>query len=123
MHSDGCQMPERSAGMKMWAPHESLRRPARAILIGLAYFISARIGVTLLIQPQNIASFWPPSGLLVGALLISPTQNWPFTLAAVTAATMAVNLLVGKSPPVSLAFALINSLEGLAGAWLLLRCC
>src|SRR5919109_326671 len=123
MHSDGCQTPGRSAGMKMLAPHESLRRLARAILIGLAYFISARIGVTLLIQPQNIASFWPPSGLLVGALMISPTQSWPLTLTAVTAATLVVNLLVGKSPLVSLAFALINSLEGFTGAWLLLRCC
>src|SRR5438034_4154540 len=108
MHSDGCQMPERNAGMKVLAPHESLRRLARALLIGLAYFISARISVTLLIQPQNIASFWPPSGLLVGALMISPTQSWPLTLAAVTAATMGVNLLVGKSLLVSLAFALIN---------------
>jgi PAS domain S-box-containing protein len=109
--------------MKVLTLREPLRRLARALLIGLAYFISARIGVTLLIHPQNIASFWPPSGLLVGALMISPTQSWPLTLAAVTAATMGVNLLVGKSLLVSLAFALINSLEGFAGAWLLLHCC
>lgn len=109
--------------MKVLAPHESLRRLTRAFLIGLAYFISARIGVTLLVQPQNIASFWSPSGLLVGALVIRPMQSWPLTLAAVTAATMGVNLLVGKSPLVSLVFALNNSLEGFTGAWLLLRCC
>jgi PAS domain S-box-containing protein len=109
--------------MMMLALREPLRRLARATLIGLAYFISARIGVTLLVQPQNIASFWPPSGLLVGALVISPTQSWPLILVAVTAATMVVNLLVGKSPSVSLAFAFVNSLEGCVGAWLLLRCC
>ena len=85
--------------MMMLALREPLRRLARATLIGLAYFISASIGVTLLVQPQNIASFWPPSGLLVGALVISPTPSWPLILVAVTAATMVVNLLVGKSPP------------------------
>src|ERR671931_514846 len=123
MHSDGCQMPERSAGMKMLAAHESLRRLARAILIGLAYFISARIGVTLLVQPQNIASFWPPSGLLLGVLVISRTPSWPFILLAVIAAAVLANLLVGKALVVSFAFALVNALEGLVGAWLLVRCC
>jgi PAS domain S-box-containing protein len=36
---------------------------------------------------------------------------------------MVVNLLVGKSLWVSLAFAFVNSFEGCVGAWLLLRCC
>jgi PAS domain S-box-containing protein len=101
--------------------------PARlfvqAALIGLAYFIGARVGVSLLVQPQNIASFWPPSGILVGALVISRTQSWPPILIAVLAATLVLNLLMGKSLAVSFAFACVNSLEGFVGAWLLSRCC
>jgi PAS domain S-box-containing protein len=36
---------------------------------------------------------------------------------------MVVNFLMGKSLAVSLALALVNSLEGFVGAWLLVRCC
>jgi PAS domain S-box-containing protein len=109
--------------MKVSTFHGALRIPLHAALVGLAYFICARIGVTLLVQPQSIASFWPPSGLLVGALVISHRQSWPSILGAVLAATAAVNLLMGKAVAVSLAFALINSFEGFLGVWLLMRCC
>jgi PAS domain S-box-containing protein len=109
--------------MMVSAPHQSLRLLARAALIGLAYFISARVGVSLLVQPQSIASFWPPSGLLLGVLVISCRQSWAFTLLAVVAATVVVNLLVGKALVVSLTFAFVNGLEGYIGAWLLVRCC
>jgi PAS domain S-box-containing protein len=103
--------------------HDVLRLLLRATVIGLGYFISAGIGVSLLVQPQSIASFWPPGGLLVGALVISRTQSWPPILMAVLAATLGINLLTGKSLGVSFAFAFVNSFEGLTGAWLLLRCC
>jgi PAS domain S-box-containing protein len=109
--------------MMLSSPRTSLRLLARAVLIGLAYFGSARVGVSLLVQPQSIASFWPPSGLLLGALVISRTQSWPFILLAVVGATVVVNLLVGKALALSLAFALINALEGFVGARLLVRCC
>ncbi len=103
--------------------HDVLRLLRRATFVGLGYFICAGIGVSLPVQPQGIASFWPASGLLVGALVISRTQSWPLILIAVLTATLAINLLMGKSPGVSLAFASVNSLEGFTGAWLLLRCC
>jgi integral membrane sensor domain MASE1 len=77
--------------------HDVLRLLLRATVIGLGYFISAGIGVSLLVQPQSIASFWPPSGLLVGALVISRTQSWPPILVAVLAATLGINLLTRKS--------------------------
>jgi PAS domain S-box-containing protein len=101
----------------------ALRTSLYAGLLGLAYFSCASIGATFLVQPQSIASFWPPSGLLVGVLVISHRQRWPSILGAVLAATVAVNLLMGKSAAVSLAFALINSFEGCLGVWLLRRCC
>ena len=109
--------------MKVSALRGALRSLPRAALFGLAYFISAGVGVTLLVPPQSIASFWPPSGLLVGVLVVSRTQRWPSLLGAVLTAAVAVNLLTGKSVPVSIAFALIHSFEGFAGAWLLVRCC
>jgi PAS domain S-box-containing protein len=112
-------------GARMMASplREALRVLVRAAFIGAAYFISAGVGVSLLAQPQSIASFWPASGLLVGALVISRMQSWPPILMAVLAATLVINLLMGKSLAVSLAFAFVNSLEGFIGAWLLLRCC
>jgi PAS domain S-box-containing protein len=107
--------------MKVSAFHGAWRILLRAAVIGLAYFLSARVSVTLLVQPQSIASFWPPSGLLVGALAISPTHTWPIILLAVAPANVAANLLVGKSLAVSGAFMLTNMLANVLGVWLLLR--
>lgn len=106
---------------KALVTRESLRLFARAALTSLAYFISARLGVALLFQPQSIASFWPPSGLLVGVLARSRRRTWPMILLAVIPANIVANLLVGKSLAVSCAFALINCVANVIGVWLLIH--
>ncbi len=104
---------------KAWVTRESLRLFARAALTSLAYFISARLGVALLFQPQSIASFWPPSGLLVGVLARSRRRTWPMILLAIIPANIVANLLAGKPLAASCGFALVNCVANVIGVWLL----
>jgi integral membrane sensor domain MASE1 len=106
---------------KTLVTRESLRLLARAALTSLAYFISARMGVALLFQPQSIASFWPPSGLLVGVLARSKQRTWPIILLVVIPTNIMANLLAGKPLAISSAFALINGVANAIGAWLLVH--
>ena len=40
-----------------------------AILIGVAYFLAARLSLLLLTKPDGVAVFWPASGVAAGALV------------------------------------------------------
>ena len=39
--------------------------------IALAYFLSARVGLAFVVQPEGLAAVWPPSGILLAALVLS----------------------------------------------------
>jgi two-component system sensor histidine kinase UhpB len=42
-----------------------------------AYFLSIRWGQSFIIQPELVAAFWPPTGLLTAVLLLVNTRYWP----------------------------------------------
>lgn len=64
------------------------RLPAAAapVLIGLAYFLTAGLGFWLSHPGTQTAAFWPAAGVLVAALLLSPTRRWSLFLATGIAA-------------------------------------
>jgi integral membrane sensor domain MASE1 len=91
---------------------------------GLAYFAGAELGHLLSFkdQGQAFATFWPPSGLFLAALVLSGLRLWPALLLAAFVANLASDVLRhDKSVPVSLGFCVANSLEACLGAWLLRR--
>jgi PAS domain-containing protein len=90
--------------------------------IALVYFLSARIALRLIVQPEGIAVMWPPSGLLLAALVLRSRRSWPLTLLAVGAAMTTADLIHGQTVAVSLGFALANCTESVVAAWLLVRC-
>lgn len=59
------------------------RLPAAAVpgLIGLAYFVTAGLGLWLTHPGTRTVGFWPAAGVLVAALLLSPVRRWPLFLA------------------------------------------
>ncbi len=93
----------------------------RAALFGLAYFASAELGQFLSFKSSSFATFWPPGGLYVAALLLSDTAAWPLLVVAAFPTSIAFDLLHGRSLLVSFLFACANNLEALAGAWLVRR--
>lgn len=89
--------------------------------VGACYYLAARLGLLLQVQPENIAVFWPASGVAVGTLLaLGPRSGLPVAV-AVMVSTGAANLLHGASPATAIAFGLCNTLECLLVAALLER--
>ena len=93
-------------------------KDALAILIlFLAYFITARLGLLLDAVAGFATLVWPPTGISLAALFLFGRRLWP----GVFAGALCVNLVAGASFPVALAIGAGNTLEALAGSWLLRR--
>jgi diguanylate cyclase (GGDEF)-like protein len=69
-----------------------------------------------LIHPSATA-VWPNSGIALAALLIFGTELWP----GIFVGAFVVNILTAGSLTTSLAIAIGNTLEAVAGAWLVCR--
>jgi PAS domain S-box-containing protein len=93
------------------------RLPFWQILVALAYLGSGWVGLRLALVEANITVVWPPTGIAIAALVIGGWRWWP----AVTLGALAVNLLSGAPPAVSLAVAFGNTVGPLLSALLLQR--
>ncbi|MGB8758992.1 MAG: hypothetical protein WCD26_25525, partial [Pseudolabrys sp.] len=64
-------LPEQVQG-GLSATHQSTRQWARSIalsiLVGVAYYLAARLSLLLLTKPDGVAVFWPASGVAAGVL-------------------------------------------------------
>lgn len=90
-------------------------------LIGVAYFLAARLGLFLLTEPDGVAVFWPAAGVSSGLLIaLGRDLRWPVA-AGVIAATVVANLTSDRNIWAAIAFALCNAGEALLAAWLIER--
>jgi two-component sensor histidine kinase/PAS domain-containing protein len=103
-------------GSRAWAGALGL-----AVGIGCAYFVAARIGLTLLTKTEGVADFWPASGLATGALLVLGLRARACVAAGILAATVAANLLAERDLPTAVALGGCNAGEALLAAWLVER--
>jgi PAS domain S-box-containing protein len=84
-----------------------------ALLVGVAYFTAARLGLALLAQPEGVAIFWPASGIAAGALLLIGDQRRLAVVLGVFFATLAANLLGDRNLLLAVVFGLCNAGEAL----------
>ena len=49
---------------------------AMALLICVAYFVAAKIGLALTLHPHPVSTLWPPNALLLALLLLTPIRSW-----------------------------------------------
>ncbi|MBK9266478.1 MAG: MASE1 domain-containing protein [Polyangiaceae bacterium] len=103
------------------AAHVRSDRPSLAwfVMVGGAYFLTAQVSLTFVVEPENIAAIWPPVGLALAVLLLRPRRDWPFIVVAIGLAVTVANLLAGTSLPISLGFAIANAVEPLLAASLM----
>src|SRR6266702_1831063 len=87
------------------------------VLLFVAYFITARFGLLMDAVAGFATLVWPPTGIALVALRLFGLRLWP----GVFAGALAVNLHAGASLPVALGIASGNTLEAVAGSWLLGR--
>ncbi len=86
-------------------------------LLAVAYFLAARLGLALAFAQAQVSPIWPPTGLALAALIRFGPGWWPgIFLGAFTA-----NFLAAEPLLTAVGVAAGNTLEALAGAWLLRR--
>ncbi len=92
----------------------------RALIAFTGYALAAEVGNRLSVQ-NAFSTFWPPAGLALALLVLSPVRDWPVLAAAMVAANISSDLAHGRTLLVSAGFATANGLEALAGAYLVRR--
>src|SRR5688572_5881173 len=91
--------------------------PVRAaFLVSLAYYLGAKLGFALTLQPQPVSVLWPPNAILLAALLLAPPRWWWFMLLAVIPAHWAAQLQSDVPQMMILCWFISNCCEALMGA-------
>ena len=87
------------------------------LLVGVAYYLGARLGLTLSLVEHNVTPLWPPTGVAVAAFLLVGRNMWP----AVALAALAVNLPISENLAAAATTAIGNTLAPLVAVTLLKR--
>jgi signal transduction histidine kinase len=88
-----------------------------AAVVGGLYAIGAYLTVHYLAAPDAGASFFPPAGLTVAALLLSPRRTWPVFLLAIGIAEFSLDMWSYHLPTsMVIGFTAANTIEPLVGA-------
>src|SRR5438093_3564502 len=86
-------------------------------LLAIIYFVAGKLGLMLASLHASASPVWPPAGIALAALLLLGYRVWP----AIFVGAFLVNVTTGGNVATSFAIATGNSLEALAGAWLINR--
>ncbi|MBI1203594.1 MAG: PAS domain-containing protein [Rhodopseudomonas sp.] len=87
------------------------------IIVGLAYFVLAKLGLQLASINPSASPIWPPSGLALAAVLLGGPKFWP----AIFIAAFAANATTAGTLVTSTIIALGNTLEAVVGGVLIAR--
>lgn len=93
------------------------RRLASLTFLTLLYVVSGKLALQLAFLHPSATAVWPNSGIALAALLILGTDVWPYILVG----AFLVNLSTAGSVVTSVAISIGNTLEAVAGAWLVRR--
>jgi diguanylate cyclase (GGDEF)-like protein len=93
---------------------ESHKLALAAIGLTALYFLTGKLGLMLAFEHPSATAVWPPTGIALAAFLLFGYEVWPGVLIG----AFLVNVTTAGSVPVCLAIAVGNTLEGLAGAYL-----
>jgi diguanylate cyclase (GGDEF)-like protein len=86
-------------------------------LLAAVYFIAGKLGLSMSFVEPGAAAVWPAAGITLAAFLILGYRVWP----GIFIGAFLVNLTAAGSVLTSLGVATGNTLEGLAGAYLVIH--
>ena len=95
-------------------------RTGYAIRLGAlagAYFAAGKLGLDLAFATSSVTAIWPPTGIALAAILLGGWRMWP----GVALGALLTNVDTGVPAVTVLGITMGNTLEALAGAWLLQR--
>ncbi len=96
-------------------PRFGLRYVVEVVVLAAVYHLVARLALQLAYVQANTTPVWPPSGIALAALLLLGMRYWP----GIALGVVGGSLLTGAPLPMALGLGLGNTLEALAGAYLL----
>lgn len=87
------------------------------ICLAVVYHLAARVGLKMAYVQSNTSPVWPPTGIALAALLIFGYRVWP----GISLGVLLGSVLTGADLKLALGMTVGNTLEALAGAYLLKR--
>ncbi len=92
-----------------------------AVMVGLAVYLLALLGIYLQREAQYISSLWPANAVAIALLLGRPRRDWPLGLIATLAGNLLLNLTVGNGLWPAVGYTTVNLFEVAVGASLVAR--
>jgi signal transduction histidine kinase len=92
---------------------------AVSVLLAGLYALGALLPFWYLTSPEAGAAFFPPAGITLAVLVMTPRRTWPLWLVIIAVTEVAVDLTHGQTVGMALGFAAANVIEPLIGASLL----
>src|SRR5262245_5336570 len=100
---------------KPGCPSGTASYPVQLPLFAAVYFGAAKVGLTMAFVAEQVTAVWPPTGIALVALLVFGYRAWP----GIALGAFLANATTNAPLPTAAGIALGNTLEALAGAWLL----
>jgi signal transduction histidine kinase len=97
-------------------PQTVRRVAATALLVSVAYYVGASVGLSLRISPSGLSLLWPPNAILTATLLLAPVRRWWIYLLAALPAHLIAELGIDWPLSLILAFFGIVCSEALIAA-------
>jgi integral membrane sensor domain MASE1 len=91
--------------------------PVQLALLAAVYFGAAKLGLTMAFVAEQVTAVWPPTGIALAALLFFGYRVWP----GIALGAFLANATANEPLATATGIALGNTLEALAGAWMLRR--
>jgi integral membrane sensor domain MASE1/anti-sigma regulatory factor (Ser/Thr protein kinase) len=111
------QTPKEPGGLVDVARARPWSYAAGLLVVAVAYYAAAKLGLRLALVERNITPFWPPTGIAVVAFILVGRSGWP----GVALAAFAVNLPISANVLAAATTAAGNTLAPLVAATLLSR--
>src|SRR5262245_25683238 len=89
------------------------------LLLGIAavYFAAAKLGLAMAFVAPQVTVVWPPTGIAIAAVGLFGYRIWP----AIWIGAFLANSMTAEPWAVAAGIAAGNTLEAVAGAWLIRR--
>src|SRR5262249_42362571 len=94
-----------------------IRYVGQMLMLAAVYFAAAHLGFQMAFVAQQVSPVWPPTGISLAAILVLGYRAWP----GIALGAFLANLTANEPVATACAIATGNTLEAVAGAWLLRR--
>jgi signal transduction histidine kinase len=93
----------------------------RILSWGVVYYLVAWFSLDYLLYSNGVAIAWPPVGIFISAILLTPARQRPYLVALLFAADVIADFHTGISFMAKIAYGLLSTGDALISAWVMLR--